>query len=160
MLVIFYDGIDAWVNIWQGIGSSNIVTNDTTPPSAPTLTSSNITENSVVLAWSGATDNIGVASYEIYKDGVLIDTVSASPYTVKGLSASTTYAFTVKAKSVTAGNTSNSSNSVSVTTSAIIIENVVFDSLSGATYNSGTNTLSSSTESTGGLKNFTNIRRF
>ena len=40
----FYDGIDAWVNIWQGIGSSNIVTNDTTPPIAPTLTSSNITQ--------------------------------------------------------------------------------------------------------------------
>lgn len=147
----FYDGIDAWVNIWQGIGSSNIVTNDTTAPTAPTLTSSNTTENSVVLSWSGATDNTAVVAYEIYKDGVLLETVTASPYTATGLTASTTYAFTVKAKDA-AGNTSTSSNSVSITTLAITTVNVVFDSLSGATYNSGTNTLSSSSQNTGGLR--------
>ena len=116
----FYDGIDAWVNIWQGIGSSNIVTNDTTPPTAPTLSSSNIIGNSVNLSWLGATDNVGVTSYEIYKDGVLIDTVSASPYTVTGLSNSTTYAFTIKAKDASE-NSSASSNSVSVTTNSYTI---------------------------------------
>ena len=148
----FYDGIDAWVNIWQGVGSSQIVTNDTTPPTTPTnLTASETTSSSTKLSWTASTDNTGIAGYEIYKDGTLIDTVSASHYTVTGLSASTTYAFTVKAKNA-AGNTSTSSNSVSITTSAIIIENVVFDSLSGATYNSGTNTLSSSSENTGGLR--------
>ena len=53
--------------------------------------------------------------YEIYKDGALIATVNNSPYTVTGLSASSLYIFTVKAKD-DAGNVSPLSNAVSVTT--------------------------------------------
>lgn len=90
---------------------------DTIAPTAPTLSATGTTNNATTLSWTGATDNVGVTAYEIYKDGVLLATVTASPYTVTGLSASTTYVFTIKAKDA-AGNTSTSSNSVNVTTTA------------------------------------------
>lgn len=133
----FYDGVDAWVNIWQGVGSSNIIYNDVTPPTPPTLSKSNETVTTVDLSWTGATDNVGVTQYEIYKDNVLIDTVAASPLTITGLTASTTYSFKVKAKDAS-GNESAFSNIVSVTTSAApTFLSVVFDELYGATYSSG-----------------------
>lgn len=102
--------------------SSNAVTvttlaPDTIAPTAPTLSANGTTNISTSLSFSGATDNIGVTSYEIYKDGILIATVNNSPYTVTGLTASTTYIFTVKAKD-DAGNLSPLSNAVSVTTLA------------------------------------------
>lgn len=102
--------------------SSNAVTvttlaPDTEAPTAPSLSASGTTNVSTTLTFTGATDNIGVTAYEIYKDGALIATVNNSPYTVNGLSASTTYIFTVKAKD-DAGNVSPLSNAVSVTTLA------------------------------------------
>ncbi|MPL56139.1 hypothetical protein SDC9_01621 [bioreactor metagenome] len=102
--------------------SSNAVTvttlaPDTEAPTAPSLSASGTTNISTTLTFTGATDNIGVTAYEIYKDGALIATVNNSPYTVTGLSASTTYIFTVKAKD-DAGNVSPLSNAVSVTTLA------------------------------------------
>lgn len=90
---------------------------DTIAPTAPTLSAAGTTNNATTLSWTGATDNVGVTAYEIYKDGVLLTTVTASPYTVAGLSASTTYVFTIKAKDA-AGNTSTFSNSVSITTTS------------------------------------------
>jgi hypothetical protein len=89
---------------------------DTTPPTAPTLSASGTTSVSTILSWTGATDNVSVSAYEIYKDGVLLTTVSSSPYTVTGLTPSTVYNFVVKAKDGS-GNTVNS-NTVSVTTQA------------------------------------------
>jgi len=66
---------------------------------APTLTLSNITKDSVFLSWTTATDNTGVTRYKIYINGyayreVLGNTLS---YTVTGLSPSTQYAFSVQA---------------------------------------------------------------
>lgn len=91
---------------------------DTQVPTAPSLTSGSNTDTTVDLSWSGATDNIGVTGYNVYKDGVL----EASPgnvitYQVTGLTASTAYNFTVTALDA-AGNESTSSNQVPVTTSA------------------------------------------
>ena len=90
---------------------------DTVPPSPPTLSASSTTSTTTTLSWSGATDNFAVTAYEIYKDGVFLTTVSASPYLVTGLSILTTYSFTVKSKD-DAGNTSANSNVVTITTSA------------------------------------------
>ena len=146
----YFDGIDAWLNLWQGVGTSNIDTSDLIPPTAPTVVLGEITSNSVQLSWSGATDNVAVTSFEVYKNGVLFDTVSASPLVVTGLSALTTYDFKVKSKDA-AGNSSSFSNTISATTDVPSAVNVVFDSLSSATYNSGTNTLAASSLNTGGL---------
>jgi cellulose 1,4-beta-cellobiosidase len=93
---------------------------DTTPPTAPAnLAVTGTTDTSVSLSWSASTDNVGVTAYDVYRGTTLAGTVSGSPpatsATVTGLSASTTYSFSVKARDA-AGNTSAASNSVSATT--------------------------------------------
>ena len=91
---------------------------DTVAPTAPTLTASGTTQTTTDLSWSGATDNVAVTGYDVYKDGVLLgSTTTATTYAVSGLTNSTTYAFTVIAKDA-AGNASASSNTASVTTLA------------------------------------------
>ena len=95
---------------------------DTEAPSVPTgLASSSITTSSVTLSWNASTDNIGVAGYEIYKDGSLLTTTTSTSYNVTGLTASTAYSFYVKAKD-DAGNVSNASSSINVTTDDVIVE--------------------------------------
>lgn len=91
---------------------------DTQAPTAPTnLATSNPTSNTISLSWTASTDNIGVAGYDVYKDGVFYATVTGTTATVSGLNPSTTYNFYVIAKDA-AGNASNASNTASGTTLA------------------------------------------
>ncbi|WP_293891420.1 reprolysin-like metallopeptidase [Flavobacterium sp.] len=90
---------------------------DTVAPTAPTLSASGTTYTTTNLSWSGATDNVAVTGYDVYKDGVLLGSTVSTSYAVTGLTNSTTYIFTVKAKDA-AGNISVASNAVSVTTLA------------------------------------------
>ncbi|WP_179215629.1 fibronectin type III domain-containing protein [Paenibacillus sp. MY03] len=92
---------------------------DTQAPTAPTgLASPSKTSISVSLSWTASTDNVGVTGYEIYNGSTLAGTTTgATSYTVTGLSASTAYSFTVKAKDA-AGNISAASSALSVTTNA------------------------------------------
>ncbi|MFF7965154.1 carbohydrate binding domain-containing protein [Streptomyces sp. NPDC007903] len=91
---------------------------DTQAPSTPSgLTSTGKTSSSVSLKWNAATDNVGVTAYDIYSGSNQVLSVSGTTATVSGLSPSTAYTFTVKARDA-AGNTSGASNSVSVTTNA------------------------------------------
>jgi len=89
---------------------------DTEAPSVPTnLTSSNITETGVNLSWTASTDNVAVTEYEVLQGATVISTVTTTNFSVTGLTASTDYTFTVRAKDA-AGNTSTASNAVNVTT--------------------------------------------
>lgn len=91
---------------------------DTQAPSAPGgLTSTGKTSSSVSLSWNAASDNVGVTGYDVYSGSSQVLTVSGTSATVGGLSASTSYTFTVKARDA-AGNTSPASNAVTVTTGA------------------------------------------
>ncbi|WP_445718380.1 reprolysin-like metallopeptidase [Flavobacterium sp.] len=92
-------------------------TADTTAPSTPTLSASGTTQTSTNLAWTAATDNVGVTGYDVYRGTTLLTTVTGTTYTASGLTASTAYTFTVRAKDA-AGNVSASSNTVNVTTLA------------------------------------------
>jgi Cellobiohydrolase A (1,4-beta-cellobiosidase A) len=56
-----------------------------------------------------------VTGYDVYRNGSLIGTANGTSYNVTGLSASTSYQFTVKARDA-AGNVSQSSSALSVTT--------------------------------------------
>lgn len=97
-------------------------TGDTTPPSAPTsLRSTGTTASSVSLAWNASTDNVGVTGYEVYRGGTRVGTPTGTTFTDSGLSASTSYSYTVKAKDA-AGNLSAASNQISVTTQAASTE--------------------------------------
>lgn len=91
---------------------------DTQAPTAPTnLATSNPTSNTISLSWTASTDNIGVAGYDVYKDGVFYATVTGTTATVSGLNPSTTYNFYVISKDA-AGNASTTSNTASGTTLA------------------------------------------
>ncbi|MGW2703793.1 carbohydrate binding domain-containing protein [Streptomyces sp. NPDC001340] len=91
---------------------------DTQAPTAPSgLTSTGKTSSSVSLKWNASSDNVGVTAYDIYRGSSQVLSVSGTSATVSGLSPSTAYTFTVKARDA-AGNTSAASNSVSVTTDA------------------------------------------
>ncbi|MEC2344853.1 lytic polysaccharide monooxygenase [Paenibacillus barengoltzii] len=95
--------------------------NDTQAPSAPgNLHVMGIpTSSSVTLMWSPSTDNVGVTGYRIYRGSTLSVTVSGTEtsFTVTGLSAATSYTFTVRAIDA-AGNESAASNTVQVTTAS------------------------------------------
>ncbi|MBP93420.1 MAG: peptidase S8 [Flavobacteriaceae bacterium] len=89
---------------------------DIIAPSAPAnLSASNTTQTTTDLNWSAATDNIAVTAYDVYQGASIIATVTGTSYAVVGLSASTSYAFSVRAKDA-AGNVSVASNTVNVTT--------------------------------------------
>ena len=90
---------------------------DTTAPKAPILVASGTAQTTTNLSWSGATDNVAVTGYDVYKGTVLLGSTATTTFAVTGLTAASTYTFYVKAKD-TAGNISVSSNVVSVTTMA------------------------------------------
>lgn len=91
---------------------------DTQAPTVPTLLSTGRTSTTADLSWSGATDNVGVTGYKVFKDGTLEATLgNVSAHQVTGLTVSTTYSFTVRAVDA-AANESPLSNAVSVTTDA------------------------------------------
>ena len=92
---------------------------DTQAPTAPTsLVSSNLTSTSVTVSWTASTDNVGVTGYEVSRNGTIVSaSQSTTSYNATGLSASTPYSFTVRAKDA-AGNWSPVSTALSVTTPA------------------------------------------
>ncbi|WP_258100835.1 GEVED domain-containing protein [Marinoscillum pacificum] len=94
---------------------------DTQAPTTPTgLSSSNVSTSSVTLSWSASSDNVGVTGYNVYQNGSLIASPTATNLSVTGLSPETTYSFTVTAEDA-AGNVSAASSALSVTTDAIVI---------------------------------------
>ncbi|MGW3496102.1 glycosyl hydrolase family 18 protein [Streptomyces sp. NPDC001020] len=69
------------------------------PPSAPgTPTASGITDTSVTLSWTAATDDKGVKNYDVLRDGTKVATVTATSYKDTGLTAGTDYSYTVQAR--------------------------------------------------------------
>lgn len=92
---------------------------DTTPPSVPTgLNSPAQTSNSVSLSWNASTDNAGgsgVAGYDVYRNGSLVGSPTATSYTDSGLAASTAYNYRVRARD-NATNASAQSGQISATT--------------------------------------------
>ena len=91
-------------------------TPDTENPSTPTnLIVTGSTSSTISLSWTASTDNIMVATYDIYLDGTLKTSSATNSATVTGLNPSTTYTFYIKAKDA-AGNTSNQSNTATGTT--------------------------------------------
>ena len=93
---------------------------DTEAPSAVSnLSASNTSFNGTLLSWSPSSDNVGVTNYQIFQDNNNIgNSGTLTSFTVSGLSSETTYVFSIRAQD-SAGNTSSTSNLVTVTTTAI-----------------------------------------
>lgn len=98
------------------------VTADTTPPTAPTnVTVSNPTDTTLTVSWNAATDNVAVASYNVYQlQGevqVFLVNVTNLSVLITGLASATSYTFIVKAVD-TSGNESGNSNQATGSTTA------------------------------------------
>lgn len=95
-----------------------VVTPDTEAPTKPTnLSMANKSDTTVKIGWTASTDNVGVTGYDVFQDGNQVGTVTDLSYEATGLTANTTYSYTIKAKDA-AGNLSELSDAISVTTDA------------------------------------------
>lgn len=104
---------------------------DTQAPSVPSGLTVNPGSNTVQLAWQPSTDNTGVAGYRVFRNGTAVGTTDQTSYTDSGLTANTTYQYSVVAYDAV-GNASASSQSVSATTitsTTNAISNVVLTSV-------------------------------
>jgi|GEM_PF-2286324 len=92
---------------------------DTQAPTVPEkLRATAISSNQINLNWLASKDNVGVAGYKIYRDGVLIKTVNnTTTYTDTGLKADTTYKYAVAAFDASGNNSHISSGVVAKTKS-------------------------------------------
>jgi chitodextrinase len=92
---------------------------DTTPPTPPTdLAAAVVSSTEIRLTWTAAADDVGVVKYLIYRgaDAVSDGEATGTTYNDQGLSAGTSYTYTVTAVDA-AGNESFGSNTVTVQTS-------------------------------------------
>lgn len=94
------------------------VLRDTTPPSAPVLTSISGSTSSLSLSWTASTDNVGVVGYYIYRNGNQVPGITqpftATTYTDTGLSPGDSYSYKIAAYDA-AGNISYSNATSAVT---------------------------------------------
>jgi hypothetical protein len=91
---------------------------DRVAPSTPTsLAVLSTTSNSVSMNWTASTDNLEVASYNIFQGATKVASTPGTVATVSGLAASSTFTFSVQAVDE-AGNVSGRSNTVTATTKA------------------------------------------
>ena len=94
---------------------------DRDAPSTPTGVSGNaVSPSQINLGWTASTDNVAVTGYRVYRNGVLLATLgNVTAYQNTGLSASTTYSYSVQAFDA-AGNASAQSTVAIVTTPAAL----------------------------------------
>jgi chitodextrinase/predicted esterase len=90
---------------------------DRQAPSIPQNLRSGLKSRTFVnLQWDAATDNVGVQTYEIFRDGQLIGVSNTTSFRAENLTAFQTYRFQVRARDA-AGNQSPFSASLAVTAS-------------------------------------------
>lgn len=95
----------------------SVQTHDVTPPSVPVISSVAVDSGtSLTVNWNASSDNRGVASYRVVRDGVTVaSAVTTLAFTDTGLDDATTYTYTVSAVDAS-GNRSAESAAVSQTT--------------------------------------------
>jgi len=87
---------------------------DVTAPSTPgTLTATQVKGGVTKLTWVPSHDDVGVAGYRVYRNGTLYATTNGTSYSLRKLKGTFTY-YVVAFDA--AGNVSDPSNSVTVTT--------------------------------------------
>jgi chitodextrinase len=91
---------------------------DAVAPTAPTSVHTTLVgSNSIALAWTASTDNTGVTSYDILRNGTKVGSSATTSFTDSSLTPNTTYSYTVVARDA-AGNSSTPSAALSAKTTA------------------------------------------
>ena len=72
--------------------------NDSTAPTSPTgLLANAVSSSEIDLTWDESTDNVAVTGYTVYRDDVLLTTVTTTFMNDTSLSSVTSYCYTVEA---------------------------------------------------------------
>jgi chitinase len=96
------------------VTTPQLTTTDQTRPTSPTnLKLTSLTASLAQIEWNAATDNVGIAGYLVFKDGMQIATTNALIYVDSNLSTSGQIIFTVVAVDA-AGNLSAASTPLTV----------------------------------------------
>lgn len=102
------------------VTGKNFIASDTTAPSLPTgFNAVTVSSSQINLYWSASTDNVGVAGYYIYRNGIYLKAVSGTSTSDDNLTSSTQYCYKISAYDA-AGNESGQSGQSCTTTSDII----------------------------------------
>jgi len=117
------DDVEVWdvppcATLPCGAGSGTAA--DTQAPTIPANLAASATSSSQInLSWNASTDNVGVAGYRIYRDSgtTPVGSTAGTTFQDSGLTASTSYSYTVAAYDA-AGNTSARSVTASATTAS------------------------------------------
>ncbi len=110
------DAAGNWSGWSTGVNGTTTGGADTQAPSVPgSVTTSAPNPTYLTLAWSAASDNVGVTGYEVSVGGSPYATTPYTTLTVAGLTPSTSYSFSVRARDA-AGNWSGWSSGVNGTT--------------------------------------------
>jgi len=120
-------------NVSAASGSTGITTGASVSASAPStptaVTSPSQTGSAIDLSWTASTSSLGVAGYDVYRNGTLVGTATATAegtagtptptlFTDTGLASGATYTYTVKAFDA-AGDTSSASTAITATTATL-----------------------------------------
>jgi hypothetical protein len=97
------------------VGTATLVVGDTVAPTVPgTPVALSTTKSSISLVWAASSDDVGVSGYDVFRDGVLVASVSSGTYTDNSTIAKIPYRYTVTARDA-AGNVSAPSAALIVT---------------------------------------------
>jgi hypothetical protein len=117
-----YDKTTPAANIATSAAISVTVDNtDHTPPSTPgSFVASSTGVTNVTMTWTASTDNIGVSSYLLKRDGTTIATLPSATLTYNdtGLTPATAYAYTLTA--LDAANNTSTAATLNVTTKVLL----------------------------------------
>lgn len=70
---------------------------DVIPPSQPTGLTATLAGTTATLSWNAATDNVGVASYRVFRNGVLLQSTTATSAQDATLKGGQSYSYSVRA---------------------------------------------------------------
>ncbi|MBK8570994.1 MAG: fibronectin type III domain-containing protein [Nitrosomonadales bacterium] len=126
--VVFGGGAPTQLDIAAGCASSAIFKMDGSgsvggncgadnlSPTVPTgLSATPVSSAQINLSWVASTDNVGVTSYKVFRGGTLVGSPATTSFNDTGLTASTSYSYTLAACDA-ANNCSAQSNPVSAMT--------------------------------------------
>ena len=92
---------------------------DQTPPTTPgNLRVTGTTTTTASLAWNASTDDVGVTGYQVSRGSTIVGNVTGLTFTDSGLTANTTYSYTVRALDAS-GKQSGAAGPVNATTAQV-----------------------------------------
>jgi len=112
----FVRALDAAGNVSANSNQISVTSRDAVPPTAPTApATTSVTATAVAITWTASTDNVGVKTYTVFRNGVKLADVAAptTAYSDATVTAQTAYSYTVTATDA-AGNVSPASTALAV----------------------------------------------